>query len=310
VPRPSALALACSLAAAVHAAPAAAQSAPQLAALAPAPAPTDDARRAVAIGPSGEVYEPDGKGAWVRRQRITTAGTIALAARAGGAVVALAEGVVYRLAPNGWSAIRLAQKDKAKLAAGWRAVAAVGSQLLAVDRLAGGEPAKLGAAVGAIRLVGAGWSIVVATDRGLFRIADAKLAPIAAPRRARMLVGDRWAIVDGGAVDLRTGRTTLWPAGAAIEIVAAGHDERLIAVARAAGKLELLTAGGGKLERAPIDATGPGVPVGVAVDRAGRAVVAFRDGRIAVRDGSAWTTVTVGVELPSPRPGAPPAPSR
>ncbi len=314
--------IACALAAA-NAARASAQGAPELAALAPAPAQTDDARRAVAIGPQGEVYEGDGKGAWVRRQRITTAGTITHAARAGGAVVALGEGVVYRLAPNGWSAIRLAQKGKAKLAGGWGAVAAVGRQLMALDRLAGGEPAKLGAAAGEILLVGAGRTVVVATERGLFRLDGARMSPIGAPKHARMLVGDRWAIVDGGAVDLRTGKTTAWPAGVSIEVAALGHDDRLIAVARVAGKLELFAVGTGKLERAPIAAAEPGqsgaaladevvagTPVGVAVDRAGRAVVAFRDGRIAVREGTAWTTVAASVELPAPRPGAPPAASR
>lgn len=300
--------IACALAA--HRAPAAAEDAPQLAALAPAPAPADDARLAVAIGPSGEVYEPDGKGAWVRHQRFATAGTISLAARAGGAVIALGDGVVYRLAPNGWSAIRLAQTDKAKLAGGWGAVAAVGRQLLALDRLAGGEPAKLGAAAGDILLVGAGRSIVIATDRGLFRLDGARLAPIAAPQRARALVGDQWAIVDGGAVELRTGKTTAWPAGASIELAAAGADERLIAVARTAGKLELLALRAGALERTPIDADGADAPVGVAVDRAGRAVVAFRGGRIAVRERAAWTTALVGEQLPSPHPGAPPAASR
>jgi hypothetical protein len=315
------LATACALAAALAApaaaqggpqlaAPAAAQGGPQLAALAPPPSPADDARRAVPIGPSGEVYEPDGKGVWVRRQQITTATTISLAARAGGAVVALGDGVVYRLAPNGWSAIRLAQKDKAKLAAGWSAAAAVGRQLLALDRMIGGEPAKLGVAPGEVLLLGAGRSIVAATDRGLLRIDGARLLPIAAPRRARMLVGDQWAIVDGGAVDLRTGRTTPWPAGASLELAAAGPDDRLIAVARAAGKLELLAVRAGKLERAPIDVAGAADPVGVAVDRAGHAVVAFRDGRIAVRDGATWTTVTVGEQLPPPHAGAPPAASR
>ena len=301
------LAIACLI---VHAAPAFAQGAPQLAALAPAPGAADDARRAVAIGPSGEVYEPDGNGAWVRRQRITTASTLSSAARAGGAVVAVGDGVVYRLAPNGWSAIRLAQKDKAKLAAGWGAVAAVGRQLLALDRMAGGEPAKLGAAVGEILLVGAGRSIVVATERGLFRLDGARAAPIAAPRRAKLLIGDQWAIVDGGAVELRTGKTTAWPAGMSIEVAAVGHDERLIAVARAGDARELIAVRAGKLERAPIEAAGADAAVGVAVDGAGRAVIAFRDGRIAVRGGGAWTTVTVGEQLPPPRPGAPPAASR
>ncbi|HWO20560.1 MAG TPA: hypothetical protein VNO30_17440 [Kofleriaceae bacterium] len=315
----AALALAAA-AGATRAAPAAAQDAqdtprgvPQLVALAPAPGPPgpgDDARRAVAIGAAGEVYEPDGKGAWVRRQRITTASAISAAARAGDAVVALGEGVVYRLAPNGWSAIRLAQKDKAKLAGGAAAVAAVGRQLLALDRLAGGEPAKLGTVPGPILQVGAGKSIVIATDRGLFRLTGQALTPIAAPRRARQLVGDQWAIVDGGAAELRTGKTTAWPGGTTVEAAAVGPDDRLIVIARITGKLELLAVRAGKLERAPMDAVGGGVPVGVAADRAGRVVVAFRDGRIAVRDGGAWTTVSVGEALPPPRPGAPPAASR
>jgi hypothetical protein len=295
---------------AAHAAPAFAQGAPRLAALAPAPGPADDARRAVAIGPSGEVYEPDGNGAWVRRQQFTMASTLSSAARAGGAVVAVGDGVVYRLAPNGWSAIRLAQKDKAKLSAGWSAVAAVDRQLLALDRMAGGEPAKLGVAAGEILLVGAGRSIVVATERGLYRFDSARAAPIAAPRRAKLLIGDQWAIVDGGAVELRTGKTTAWPAGASIEVAAVGHDDRLIAVARAAGARELIAVRAGKLERAPIEAAGADAAVGVAVDGAGRAVIAFRDGRIAVRGGGAWITVTVGEQLPPPRPGAPPAASR
>jgi hypothetical protein len=309
---PSALLLALSallLALSALASPAHAQPAPsQLAALAP-PA-IDDARLAVAIGPAGEVYEPDGKGAWIRRQRITTATAVSLAARSGSDIVALGEGVVYRLAPNGWSAIRLHQKNKAKLAGGGRAVAAVGRQLFALDRLVGGEPAKLGAAPGDVALLGAGATIVVGTDRGLFRLDGGRLEALTAPRRPRMLVGDQWAITDGAAVDLRSGRATPWPDGAAIEVAAAGPDDRLIAVSRAIGTLELLTLRAGKLERAPVALTPAGAPVGVTADRAGRVVIALRDGRLAVRDGAAWTTVTVAEQLPAPRPGPSPATSR
>lgn len=279
-------------------------------------------RLAVAIGPAGEVYEPDGKGAWIRRTRLTTSRTISLAARAGGAIVALGDGVVYRLASNGWSAIRLAQKDTARLSVGARAVAAVGRQLFALDALTGGEPTKLGAATGDILLFGSGATIAIATARGLFRINGGKLAPIKSPRPARMLVGDQWAIVEGGAIELRTGKLAAWPAGLAVEVATTGPDDRLIAVARGADRrtLEVMTVRAGKVERAPIELAPTGVPVGVAADRAGRAVIAFRDGRLAVRGASGagagagappvWTTVLPVEQLPAARPGSPPAPSR
>ena len=89
--------------------PVSADPGPALAALAPA----EDARKAVALGPSGEVYAPDPSGAWIRSQAISTADPLALAGRAGGSIVAIGDGVVYRLADNGWTAIRLVQKGKA-----------------------------------------------------------------------------------------------------------------------------------------------------------------------------------------------------
>src|SRR5439155_23343141 len=57
----------------------------RLAALAPA----DDARKAIAVGAGGEVYEPDGKGAWVHRRAISTADRLTAVGRAapGGPVV-------------------------------------------------------------------------------------------------------------------------------------------------------------------------------------------------------------------------------
>jgi len=280
---------------------------PTLAALAPA----DDARRSIALGPGGEVYAPDGNGAWVRTQRITTASKLAIAGRAGSAVVANGDGVVYRLAPNGWSAIRLAQKGAAVMSGGSRAVAAVKRQLYSLDRTAGGEPAKLGVAGGNVLAIGSGKAIVVATDRGLYRIAGGKVTAIAgAPKQVSRLVSDRWALVGHGALDLRSNKTSSWPAGMSVGVAAAGPDDELVAVATIGGKLELVTLRGTKLEREPIAIAPIGTAVGVVLDRGGRVVVALGDGRLLVRERGTWTSTTVREELPLARPGPAPATSQ
>lgn len=286
----------------------------QLAAIAPA----DDARRAIVIGQGGEVYEPDGKGGWVHRLASSTAAPLVAAGRAGDAVFALGDGVIYRLAGNGWSAIRLAQHGKAILGGGARALAAVGRQLFALDPLPHGEPTRLAQAPGNIVAIAAGTrEVVVATESGLFRLTGTRLVAIRPAPAARIppirprLVSDRWAIVDHGAdrgaVDLASSRFTAWPAGLTIGPAAAGPGGALVAIATGSAGLELVTLGAGKLARDPLGLTG--TAVGVVVDRAGRAVVALADGRIAVRDRTGWTTATVTDDPPAGHPGAAPATS-
>ena len=324
--------------------------------------PGDDARRAIAIGPRGEVYAPDGKRAWVRERAVTVAGTVSVVGRANG-VVALANGAVYRLADNGWSALRLVQKGTAVMSSGARAVAAVGRQLFALDRLVGGEVAKLAMAPTPVQLIGAGArALTIQTERGLFR-ADAPGAawkPIArAPRRVDRLIDDRWALTDRGPVDLKTGTVTAWPAGFRVGAVTPGAKGTLVVVGTAQrGAIEVVVIDGVKVTRdtitgaatpdsakaapttahtaakaAPTTATntappapeartsdrgapaartdapdGPLVhPVGVVADTSGRVVVAFRDGRLAVRDRGTWSLTAVIEALPAPRPGAAPA---
>jgi hypothetical protein len=279
----------------------------QVAALAPA----DDARQAVVIGTTGEVYEPDGKGAWVHKLQSSTADALVAAGRAGGAtgpIVAIGDGVVYRLAANGWSAVRLVQHGKAVLGAGVRSLAAVGRQLFALDQLTGGEPTRLALAPANILAIGAGTkAIVLATDTGVWKLEGAKLTALkTVPRRLR-IVSDRWAIVDRGAVDLTTAKLTGWPAGLAIGVAAAAPEDALVAIGVGRAGLELVTVRAGKLARDPLGITG--TAVGVVVDRAGRAVVALSDGRIAVRGKAGWTTTQVTDETPAEHPGAAPATS-
>jgi hypothetical protein len=285
--------------------PTAAPPAGRLAALVPA----DDARRAIAIGHGGEVYEPDGNGAWIRRLPCTTATPVIAAGRAGAAIVALGDGVIYRLAANGWSAIRLMQHGKAILGAGPRALAAVGRQLFALDPLARGEPTRLAQAPAAIVAIGAGpTAAVIATESALFRLAGNKLVALPGAPAAPRPISDRWWLIDRAAADLSTGRLTRWPDDLRIGPAAAGPGDALAAVGRRGDGLVLVTIAAGKLALDPLGITGEAV--GVVVDRAGRAVVALDDGRLAMRGPAGWTTTTVVDEPAAAHPGAAPAISK
>ncbi|MBA3463887.1 MAG: hypothetical protein H0T46_28275 [Deltaproteobacteria bacterium] len=280
---------------------------PALVALAPGEA--DDARKAIALGPDGQVYAPVSSGEWVRSQPITTADTLVIAGRAGQSVVAFGDGVVYRLADNGWSAIRLVQKGKAVMSGGRRAVAAVGRQVFALDRSAGGEPAKLAVAPALVLAIGSGEAgVVIQTAGGLLRLEGAAFKPLArAPRRITRLVSERWVLIDRGAVDLKTNATTSWPAGLTIQVAEAGTGVALVAVGSTRTGLELVTLAGTKLTREPIAETAGAKAVGVVVDKAGRATVALADGRLARRERDVWTITSVREALPAPKAGSPPA---
>ncbi len=280
----------------------------QLAALAPPPG--DDARQAIPLGPTGQVFEPDGAGGWVRDRAISISDQISVAGRAGGQVVALGEGVIFRLAPNGWTAIRIIQKGKAMMSSGPRAVAALGRQLYAIDKAAAGEPTKLALAPSPILAIAAGKTIVIALDRGLFRVDGARLTAIKrVPRRVDRLVSDRWALMERAFVDLTTGKSTPLPEGVKIVGAASGPADSLVAVGSSRGGLELFTLTGIKLVRDPLPAAITGIAVGVALDSSGRAVIALHDGRVCFRERGAWTVAPVREALPAAHPGPPPATS-
>ena len=266
-------------------------------------APADDARLAIPIGPGGQVYEPDGKGAWVRAPQFATASAIAFVERGTSGIYASGGGAVYRLAPNGWTAMRLAQKGNALAGTGRRALAAIGRDLYDLDRptSASGEPVKIATAATVIVAIG---GAAIATAQGLSRLEGTKLVAIRDVRATP--IGARWGISPSGAVDLRASRHVGWPSGLTIAVADASLGGALVAVSTSG---ELVTATGEKLSHVPIPLDHPGQPVGVVVDRAGRVAVAFRDGRIALRDHDKWTIATVEDRLPPAKPGAPPATS-
>lgn len=277
---------------------------PTLAALAPAA----DARKAVAIGPAGEIYEPDGQGAWVRRRAGGITEVVVAAATAGTTVIAGAKGSPpFKLKAGAWTALNLGLKARAILGSGSRVLAAVGKDVFALDRA---RPAKLAEAPGAVTaLAGSARGVVIATEKGLMKLVGAAWKPIKkAPKRVRALISDRWALVDRGALDLTTLKVIRWPAGVhVVEATAIGND--LVAVSLHGKKLELVTMKRGKIEREEVPVDRPRAVVGVVVDNRRRVAIAMRDGRIVLRDGGTWTVSEVREELPEPKPGPAPAQS-
>jgi hypothetical protein len=275
----------------------------ELAALAPAP----DARQALPIGPHGELYQPDGKGSWVRRQAATIAGDVAFATRGASAIAVTKDGVPFRDARDLWTGIVLGQHPAAIVGAGSRPIAAQGRALFALDRM---PAVKLGdAPEPVIALAASATTVVIETEHGLFRLERGAWKPVkGAPPRVDALLSERFARVGNAVLDLTTNKTWPWPTGAHIDFAIADGDTVLAAAGGATISLVTLHAGKLASEAVPLDPPAP--VIGLATDHAGRVVVAARDGRLAVRDHGVWTTTTLTDELPSPHPGSPPARSR
>lgn len=268
-------------------------------------APASDARRAIAIGPAGQVYEPDGRGEWTRRRAGGVATAIASASRDGDAVIAGgAGGPPYRFANGTWSSLYLGQRAKPVVGRGPRATAAVGRTVFTLDH---GAAKKLADAPDRVTALAASADgVVVETARGVYRRDGSAWKLLVVPR-ARTLASERWMVIERGCYDLRDGKRYELD----FEVDAAtATDAALVVVGRRGGAVEVATVRAGKLERAAVPIDPIGAPVAVVTDRDGRIVVAFADGRLAVRGERGWTTAVVRDELPAARVGPPPAPSR
>ena len=290
-----------------------------IAALAPGPK-SSDAREALALGPHGEAYEPDGKGAWVRRHAGGLAGDIVRATRAGELVIAGTDGgppFGYRSSVGAWNMIVLGLHAKAIVGRGPRATAAFGKLVFGLDS---GKAVKLADAPSVVSgLAASDKAIVIETDKGLAKLEtkSAKWKPIAnAPAHVLALLDDRWALVDRGLLDLRGMKTTAWPAGFSVVSAIAVTNDLVVAAGLHGGAAELVTLKGATFAREPIGAAtarfgvGGAAIVSVVADKSGRVVVAARDGQLAVRDkAGTWVIAAVRSELPADRPGSPPAES-
>lgn len=282
--------------------------APKLAGLAPAVA--GDARKAIAVGPEGQVYEPDGKGAWVRTQAGGVADELVAVTIANGSVIADGKGTaLFKLKGNAWTSVHLALKAKAILGAGSRALAAAGKSIYALDK---GRPAKLAdAPAPVLALAGGPGGVIVSTQKGLLTLQGTTFKPLKnAPRGAGTLLSDRWMLVDRGVVDLKTLKTIAWPSGVHVTDATTLGDG-LLAISVRGKAFELLTVKGAKIDREAIPLPDASPVIGLVADKLGRVVVATRDGHLAMRDkaGGTWSVSEVREELSAAKPGPAPAAS-
>ena len=90
-------------------------------------------------------------------------------------------------------------------------------------------------------------------------------------------------------------------------MIAAGPSHGAASAAGGTKGIELVTLRAGKVTREPIELDHVAPIVAVATDKAGRIVIATRDGQLALRERGTWTHTQVRDELAPDRPGSPPA---
>ncbi|MCA9675219.1 MAG: hypothetical protein KC464_09305, partial [Myxococcales bacterium] len=261
---------------------------------------------------SGQVYEPDGAGAWRRLAEGGVAGDVAGATLADGhLVVAGRAAPLYRRDHAIWYALRVGGSGRTRLGTGPAPAVAVGK---AVHVDVGGTWKRVGALPDNATALWAQSATAVwaATDDGLYKLRGKRFERAGAAPTA--LAGDRPYAIDADAIrDLTRGRTIpLRLDGEPVTATAAashGGGALHVVVATGAGALVLARVDGKQLARVD-DLPVAGAPVAMAVDADGDVLIALADGTIALRRGDAWTTTAVTDALPAPPAGSPPARTR
>jgi hypothetical protein len=280
-----------------------------------------DVAKTLLVGPSGQLYEPDGKGAWARHAEGGVAADVTGAARIDGDVVVAGRAApLYRAHRGTWSTLRIGADGTTVMSTGPAAAVAVKKAVFVATTVKGKTGWTRVGSLSGKKVTGL-WasgpkSVWASTDSGVYQLRGGRFAKVnGAGAPGGISGGTPWAVTDKGLVDL-DGKTTC-PAeldGAAVTIAGAGGapgaDELTVVVDTGTGLVLARTAKNGKsLER--IDAVpGTGAVAGVAVDGDGDVLVAFQDGSFAMRQGGTWTQGQVADDLPKPRAGSAPARTR
>ena len=286
-------------------------------ALAAVTAADGDVRTTRLIGPSGQVYEPDGAGTWTRRIGGGVAADVTAAFQLGPQLVVTGRGApMYTFDGNLWRAAPIGQRGRVVTGAGSLPAVAIGTQVFVRDKQTwlrvGTAPAPITAVWATSKTNGR-----LATATTVFTLRGGAFAPVAPALVATALVGTvPYAVTAAGLVD--TSKPKQPVAAAVTDVVAAAtvppsaKDLWLVsAPAGAAPSLLLLHAG--KLG-APIGMPlAAGVPIaGITADHGGRVLVITTSGEIHVWDdhAKAWSTGVARDEVAGPGRGPGPARTR
>jgi hypothetical protein len=288
-----------------------------IAAIAPA---TDDVRKTIVIGPSGQVYEPDGAGTWTRTSEGGVAADVRGAVVAGAALVVAGKSApLYRRDPIGWIAMRLGERGRTVVGSGPRPAIAIGKNVFI---WAGTTWKRVGRTTANITALWAAseTKIVVATEAGLVRFAGGGFPPVpAAPVVAGLGSGGpaTWAVTaDGGAYEVATRRIHRPTAGGApmtVALVATSSDSTWAFGSTPAGIALARFHKGAWAEAVAPPLAPDDSALALVTDRSGALLVVTRGGLLHLLPAGAGATWSAGLRaeaLPAASPGPGPARGR
>ncbi len=280
-------------------------------------ASADDVKQTILVGPSGQVFEPDGAGTWTRRTEGGVAADVRGAVVAGtGLVVAGKSAPLYRRDGDRWTAMRLGERGRTAIGTGPRAALAIGKLVFVWS---GSTWKRVGRAPGTVTALWAAseTKVFAATDGGLLRLAGGAFSPLGAGTPAVVGFGGvtAWAVTaDGAAFEVATRRIhrpTVGGQAIVVGLVTATTDSAwALGTTDAGPALARFHKGAWTEAVAPPIASGD-APISITADRSGALLVVTRAGGVHVAgpDGR-WDAGTRVDALPAVPAGPGPARGR
>ena len=281
-----------------------------------------DVRKSTLIGPSGQVYEPDGAGAWVKRVPGGVAADVTAAMRLAGRIVVTGRAApMYAFDGKLWRVTPIGQRGRVVVATGPTPCLAIGSQIFQHDKQGWVRVATAPAPITAlwaasrtnIRIATATvGTATTASTSAVWTQRGGKFQQLTPATIATAFVGTTTplAVTAAGLVEIDKAKAPLL--GSITDIVGSavnpkGNDVWIVTASPGAA-LGLVLLRGGKLAPAIATPISAGSALAdVTVDSAGRVLLATRDGAVQLWDGKAWSAGTIRSELPAPGRGPGPA---